>query len=152
MQETVEKLRAFPARLAAATEGLDASQATRLEREGGWSVADVVAHLGDLELVYAVRIRTILAGAGETPLAALDQNAWIERVHRRESVGELLERFRQQRAHNIALLERLNVEELERSGIHPEYGPITVRAAAAERIVRHDEKHLAQLERIKASA
>ncbi|MEA2464068.1 MAG: hypothetical protein QOJ98_1815 [Acidobacteriota bacterium] len=150
MNETLVKLRAFPSRLAAANEGLDASKATRLEREGGWSVADVVAHLGDLELVYAVRIRTIVAGAGETPLAALDQNAWIERVHRREPLGELLEQFRFQRGHNLALLERLTEEELERSGIHPQYGPITVRAAA-ERLARHDEKHLAQLERIKAS-
>jgi len=150
MQETLEKLRAFPARLAAAAGGLTDAQVKQLEREGGWSVADVVAHLGDLELVYAVRIRTILAGAGETPLAALDQNAWIERVHRREPLGELLEQFRFQRGHNLALLERLTDEELERSGIHPQYGPITVRAAA-ERLVRHDEKHLAQLERIKAA-
>jgi hypothetical protein len=150
MHDLLDRLTTFPARLAKATEGLDEPQATRLEREGGWSIADVVAHLGDLELVYAVRIRTILAGAGDTPLAALNQNAWIERVHRREPLSELLERFRQQRAHNVALLERLNAEELERSGIHPQYGPITVRAAA-ERLVRHDEKHLAQLERIKAS-
>jgi hypothetical protein len=154
MQETLEKLRAFPARLAAAAGGLTDAQVKQLEREDGWSGADVLAHLGDLELVYAVRIRTILAGAGETPLAALDQNAWIERVHRREplpeSMSELLEQFRFQRGHNLTLLERLTDEELERSGIHPQYGPITVRAAA-ERLVRHDAKHLAQLERIKAS-
>lgn len=149
MRDLLDQLTTFPSRLTEATEGLDEPRAQRLERDGGWSVADVVAHLGDLELVYAVRIRTILAGAGDTPLAALNQNAWIERVHRREPLGELLERFRQQRAHNIALLERLDAEELERSGIHPQYGPITVRAAA-ERLVRHDQKHLAQLERIKA--
>jgi len=150
MDETLDKLRAFPSRLSAATEGLDSAMTARLEREDGWSIADVVAHLGDLELVYAVRIRTILAGAGETPLPALDQNAWIERVHRREPLGELLEQFRFQRGHNLALLERLSDDELERSGLHPQYGPLTVRGAA-ERIARHDEKHLAQLERIKAA-
>lgn len=150
MQETLEKLRAFPARLAAATEGLSESQLTRPEREGGWSVADVVAHLGDLELVYAVRIRTIVAGAGETPLAALAQNDWVERVHRREPVAELLERFAFERRHNLAFIERLTEEELGRSGIHPQYGPITVRAAA-ERLINHDAKHFAQLERIKAT-
>ncbi|HYO76521.1 MAG TPA: DinB family protein, partial [Thermoanaerobaculia bacterium] len=78
------------------------------------------------------------------------QDAWVERVHRRETVAELLEHFRFQRAHNIALLSRLTDEELDRSGIHPQYGPITVRAAA-ERLVSHDEKHLAQIERIKAA-
>jgi uncharacterized damage-inducible protein DinB len=148
MQETLEKLRAFPARLAAAAES--ASDPNRLEREGGWSVADVVAHLGDLELVYAVRIRTIVAGAGETPMAALEQNAWVERVHRREPLSELLESFRFHRNYNLALLERLSDEELERTGIHPQYGSITARHAF-ERLLRHDEKHLAQLERIKAA-
>lgn len=150
MRDLLERLSTFPSRLTKATEGMTEASLHALERPDGWSIADVVAHLGDLELVYAVRIRTILAGAGETPLAALDQNAWIERVHRREPLGELLEQFRFQRGHNLALLERLTEEELERSGIHPQYGPLTVRGAA-ERIGRHDEKHLAQLERIKAS-
>ena len=148
MQETLEKLRAFPARLAAATEGLAEAQLTKLEKAGGWSVADVVAHLGDLELVYAVRIRTIVAGAGETPLPALAQNDWVERVHRREPVSELLERFTFERRHNLAFIERLDDEELERRGIHPQYGSISVRDAA-ERMVNHDAKHFAQLERIK---
>lgn len=150
MQETLEKLRAFPARLAAATEGLSESQLATPEKAGGWSVADVVAHLGDLELVYAVRIRTIVAGAGETPLPALAQNDWIERVHRREPLSELLERFTFERRHNLAFIERLSGEELQRSGIHPQYGPITVRGAA-ERLVNHDAKHFAQLERIRAT-
>jgi hypothetical protein len=148
MQETLEKLRAFPARLAAAAES--AADPNRLERENGWSVADVVAHLGDLELVYAVRIRAIVAGAGETPLQALPQDEWIQRVHRREPLGELLESFRFHRNYNLALAQRLTDEELDRTGIHPQYGAITARHAF-ERLVRHDEKHLAQLERIKAA-
>jgi phage/plasmid-associated DNA primase len=142
MRDLLDRLSSFPQRLTLATEGAAESSRHLPERDGGWSVADVIAHLGDLELVYAVRIRTIVAGAGETPLAALDQNAWVERVHRRETVAELLE--------NFALLSRLTEEELDRGGIHPQYGPITVRAAA-ERLVNHDEKHLAQIERIKAA-
>jgi uncharacterized damage-inducible protein DinB len=149
MQQTLEKLRAFPARLAAAVEGIDAASLTRLEAEGKWSMTDVVAHLSDLEMVYAVRIRTILAGAGgDAPLPALAQNHWVERVHRREPLSELLEQFSFHRRMNLALLERLNEEELSRSGIHPEYGAITVRDAFG-RIERHDEKHLAQIERIR---
>ena len=148
MQERLEKLRAFPARLAAAAES--AADPNRLEREGGWSVADVVAHRGDRELVYAVRIRTIVAGAGESPLAALEQDAWVTRVHRREPLHELLDHFRRMREYNLRFAGRLTEEELDRGGIHPQYGRITVRQAF-ERIERHDEKHLAQLERIKAA-
>ncbi|MDQ3280241.1 MAG: DinB family protein [Acidobacteriota bacterium] len=148
MREFIDRLRDFPARLTAAAQS--ASDPTRLEKEGGWSVTDVVAHLADLELVYAVRIRTIVAGAGETPLPGLEQDAWVRNVHRREPVNELLEQFAFLRKMNTDLLDRLSEEELSRSGIHPQYGPLTAQGAA-ERLVRHDEKHLAQLERIKGA-
>lgn len=149
MQQTLDKLRAFPARLNSAVHGLADDHLTRPESEGKWSVTDVVAHLSDLELVYAVRIRTILADAGgDTPLPVLAQNQWVERVHRREPIAELLEQFTFHRRMNLTLLERLNEDELSRSGIHPDYGRITIRDAYG-RIERHDERHLAQIERIK---
>jgi uncharacterized damage-inducible protein DinB len=151
MQQTLQKLRAFESRLLPAIDGIDAADLTRPEAEGKWSIADVVAHLSDLELVYAVRIRTILAGAGgETPLPVLAQNHWVECVHRREPLAELLEQFWFHRRMNIALLERLNDEELSRSGVHPDYGLMTIRDAAG-RIERHDDRHLAQIERIKGT-
>jgi hypothetical protein len=155
MQQTIDNLRAFPAPLAATVTGLTEPESRRPEREGKWSVADVVAHLGDLELVYAVRIRTILAGAGgDSKLPVLAQDAWVERVHRREPLveplAELLDQFSFHRTMNLALLERLSEEELSRSGVHPDYGPITIRDAA-QRIERHDEKHLAQIQRILGS-
>ncbi|HEX8172646.1 MAG TPA: DinB family protein [Thermoanaerobaculia bacterium] len=144
----LEALRSFPARLAQTVSAV--RDVDRAEAEGKWSVADVVAHLADLELVYAVRIRSIVAGAGETPLQALPQNAWIERVHRREPLAELVEQFAFLRAMNVAFLARLSEEELSRSGIHPEYGAITAHHAA-ERLERHDAKHHAQIERIAAT-
>jgi DinB superfamily/ChrR Cupin-like domain len=144
-------LHEFHSRLLLAIHGIPEADLRRPEREGKWSVADVIAHLGDLELVYAVRIRTILAGAGgEQPLPSLAQDHWVERVHRREPVSELLEQLWFHRRMNLALRERLSEEELSRSGVHPEYGPITV-ADAFGRIERHDAKHLGQIERIKAA-
>jgi hypothetical protein len=142
---TLESMRAFPDRLANTVRGV--RDATTLEAEGKWSVTDVVAHLVDLELVYAVRIRDILAGSGERVLQPLDQNAWIERVHRREPVSELLEQFAFLRRMNLALAERLNEAERAHSGTHPQYGALSV-AGAFERLARHDERHHAQIERI----
>ena len=151
MQQTLEKLRAFHSRLVLTLHGIPESDLKRPEREGKWSVADVISHLGDLELVYAVRIRTILAGAGgDTALPALAQDHWVERVHRREPLSELLEQLWFHRRMNTTLLERLTDEELSRSGVHPDYGTITIRDAFG-RIERHDEKHLAQIERIKSA-
>jgi uncharacterized damage-inducible protein DinB len=148
MHETLDLLRAFHGRLIDVTSGMSDADLRRPEKEGKWSVHDVVAHLADLELVYAVRIRTILAGAGDAPLPALAQNAWVERVHRREPLSELLDQLAFDRRRNIALAERLRGDELTRSGQHPEYGAITI-PMALERLKNHDAKHFAQIERIK---
>jgi hypothetical protein len=149
MKETLDRLRAFEARLAAAVESVAEEDLRRLEKPGGWSVLDVVAHLGDLEMIYAVRMRDILAGAGERTLQPLAQNEWIENVHRRdETRTELLDQFSFHRRMNLALFSRLSEEELSRPGVHPQYGAITPRDIAA-RLERHDEKHLAQIQRIK---
>jgi uncharacterized damage-inducible protein DinB len=147
MKDAIETLRAFPPRLEQAVQGISEADLHRLEAEGKWSVADVIAHLGDLELVYGVRIRTMLGVGGGVALPALAQNQWIENVHRREPVTELLENFALLRKMNVTLLERLDEDELSKTGTHPEYGLMTVRDAAA-RIVRHDARHFAQIERI----
>jgi quercetin dioxygenase-like cupin family protein len=154
----MDKLRAFHSRLLLAIHGIAEEELVRPEREGKWSIADVIAHLSDLELVYAVRLRTILAdadyGGGDAPLPALAQDAWVERVHRREplheTIAELLEQLWFHRRMNLALRERLSAEELARTGVHPQYGPITI-DDALDRMEKHDEKHLAQIERIKAT-
>jgi hypothetical protein len=144
------ELHDFHSRLLLSLHGIDEEDLRRPEREGKWSIADVVAHLGDLELVYAVRIRTMLAGADDTALPALAQDAWVARVHRGEPMAEILERFWFHRRMNLSLMGRLSEEELSRSGTHPDYGRITIRDAF-ERIRRHDAKHMAQIERIKAA-
>lgn len=143
MTETQEKLRAL-------LEGLSEEELRRPEGEGRWAVLDVLAHLGDLEMVYAVRMRDILAGSGDRTLQPLAQDAWIQRVHRRgdETRDELLEQFAFHRRMNLALFARLTDEELERTGVHPQYGTMSVRDIRG-RLERHDAKHLAQIERIK---
>jgi quercetin dioxygenase-like cupin family protein len=130
-----------------AIHGIAEEELRRPEGEGRWSIADVIAHLGDLELVYAVRIRTALT-VDNPDLPVLKQNEWVAAVHRREPVAELLEQFWFHRRMNLALRARLSDAELARTGRHPDYGVITI-AQMFERIENHDRKHLAQIERIK---
>ena len=145
----MQELLAFQSRLLLAIHGIRESDLRRPESEGRWSIADVIAHLGDLEMIYALRMRTALATDG-ADLAALPQDAWVANVHRREPVSELLEQFWFHRRMNVALAERLSDAELERTGKHPMYGVLTIRDMLG-RITRHDEKHLGQIERIKAA-
>jgi hypothetical protein len=140
----------FQSRLLLAIHGISEEDLRRPEAEGKWSIADVISHLGDLELVYAVRIRTALAVEDAPDIPVLKQNEWVERVHRREPVSELLEQFWFHRRMNLTLKSRLTEAELQRKGRHPDYGVITI-AQMFERIANHDEKHLRQIERIKAA-
>jgi len=137
----------FQSRLLLAIHGIAEEDLRRVEGEGKWSIADVIAHLGDLEMIYAVRMRTALA-VEDPEVPALKQTAWIANVHRGEPVSELLEQFWFHRRMNLALKSRLSEAELARIGRHPDYGPITI-AQMFERIANHDEKHLRQIERIK---
>jgi hypothetical protein len=142
-------LRHFQSRLLVAVHGLDEPSLRLKEGEGRWSVLDVIAHLGDLELISAVRMRTILT-MDDPALVAFAQEESIARLHGGDSRDEIIENFWFLRRLNLALLERLTEEQLERKGRHPNYGPVTVRNLA-ERITEHQERHLGQIERIKTA-
>lgn len=143
-----DALRDFPDRVRRAIDGLSEAELTRPEKEGKWSIAQVIAHLAQFEMIVSLRIRTILT-ADTPPLIAFDQERWIAGVHR-EPVPELLEQLSFLRKMNLTFLERLRDEEWERAGIHPQYGRNTIRELI-ERFERHQEKHLAQIERVRAS-
>lgn len=142
-----EALRDFPDRLTRTVEGLSNEQLQRPESAGKWSIAEVIAHLAQFEMIVALRIRIILA-ADTPPLIAFDQERWIRDVYRNEPASELIEQLAFIRGMNLKLFERLSADEWDRAGIHPEYGHNTIRQLV-ERFERHQEKHLKQIERIK---
>ncbi len=142
-----EALRDFPDRLTRTVAGLSDEEMRRPERAGKWSIAEVIAHLAQFEMIVALRIRHILAA--ETPsLFAFDQERWIEGVYRNEPPSELIEQLAFLRGMNLNVLGRLSAAEWDRAGIHPQYGHNTIRQLV-ERFERHQEKHLKQIERIK---
>jgi len=142
-----DALRDFPERLRRAVEGLSGEELARPEREGKWSIAQVIAHLTQFEMIVALRIRTILGG--DTPsLFPLDQERWVRDVYRGEPVSEMVEELAFLRGVILRLLGRLGDADWNRAGIHPQYGHNTIRQLVA-RFEKHQEKHLAQIERIR---
>jgi hypothetical protein len=128
-------------------QGLPASKLRKRPAAGKWSVSEIVAHLGDAEIVIGFRMRLIL-GAPGTPIAAYDQDSWVTSGHyERRDPRKLVEQFRVVREANLALLKSLTPEQWKHFGIHSERGQETI-----EHIVRmtagHDINHLKQIERI----
>lgn len=147
--ETLERLRDFPTRLLTAIHGIPEQDLQHPEAQGRWSILNVVAHLGDLELVTAVRIRSILAQE-HPPLVGFDQERTIDAVHASDTLAEALEQLAFHRRSNLTVVGRLSAGELERSGEHREYGSMTVRQLI-NRVQRHQEGHLRQIEGVKTT-
>ena len=127
--------------------GVAASQLRKRPAADKWSVSEIVAHLGDAEIVIGFRMRFIL-GAPGTPIMAYDQDSWATSgQYEKRDPHESAEQFRVVREANLALLKSLTSEQWKQYGMHSERGQETM-----EHIVRmtagHDINHLQQIERI----
>jgi hypothetical protein len=112
-----------------------------------WSIAEIVSHLADAEIVLAYRVRMILSAPG-TSIQAFDQNAFVRSQGAASSDAfESLSVFDAMRTANLRLLRRLTDEERDRFGVHAERGRESIRHL--ERMYAgHDRNHLAQIERL----
>jgi DinB superfamily len=138
---------AAPRKLATLTRGLSKKQLSRRPAPGKWSIAEILAHLADAELVIGYRLRLILASNGTT-IQAFDQDAWAGTFnYSRRDPKTSLETFRALRENNLRLLSSVPRRLWKNYGEHQERGKETV-----DHIVRmiagHDLNYLLQVERI----
>lgn len=140
-------LEATPKQIAALIAGRDAGALRRSLEPGRWSVAQIIAHLADAEIVGAYRFRMILAAPG-TPIQAFDQDDWARALkYEAADPHASLALFDSLRAAQLRLWRGLNDEELDRFGIHAERGKESVRHLLSL-YAGHDLNHLAQIERL----
>lgn len=143
-------LRETAAALPRAIEGLSIGQLRQRERLGKWSIAHVLQHLADSEVVWAWRMRLILAH-DRPAITGYDQDLWADRLgYDAADPQEALEQFAVMRRANLRLLERATPDDLQRAGVHAERGEETL-----EHLRRlyagHDILHLRQIERIRGA-
>lgn len=146
----LDRLRTTGRDLVSLVSGADAVDLRREPAPGEWSAAVVVSHLADVELVWSVRLRMVVADDRPT-LVPFDESAWAERFgDLDEDVRDTLQRWRAVRDANLRLLDSLVDEEWERAGSHPQRGPLTV-AALVKLQAEHDRIHLDQIRSALAS-
>jgi hypothetical protein len=138
---------AAPTKLARLLEGVSSAKARKRPAANKWSIAEIVAHLADAELVGGYRIRAIL-GAPGCPIIGFDQDVWVTALHYdKRNLGKSLEQYRALRGANLALLKTLKPKQWKHHGLHNERG-----AESIEMIVQmfagHDLNHFQQIERI----
>ena len=150
LNDAVAVLERTPAGLTVLLSGLPETWIRSTEGEGTWSPYDVIGHLIHGERTdWIPRARHILAGETR-PFESFDRAAQFTESEGK-SLGELLEMFADLRRENVAALVEMNLTEgdLERKGLHPELGDVTLRQLLATWVV-HDLDHVAQIARTMA--
>lgn len=149
-QDPMSVLRETPSALGRAIDGLPPAKLKQPETKGKWSIAQVLQHLADSDLVWGWRVRLILAQDRPT-ITGYDQDLWAERLHyEKAEPAESLATFNVLRRGNLKLVEQASPEDLKRVGVHAERGEESI-----EHLIRlyagHDLLHLRQIARIRAA-
>jgi hypothetical protein len=111
----------------------------------GWRPRDVVGHLITGEQTdWMVRTRRILEDGTSRPFDRFERFAMLER-DAGVPLDELVERFATLRAANLSALDSLVGDaDLDRRGMHPTLGEVTLRELLATWAV-HDLDHIGQI-------
>jgi len=135
-----EMLRNLPAELTSSNEG-----------PNSWSAYDVMGHFIHGELTdWIPRMKIILSEGGNKNFEPFDRFAQFENS-RGKTLHQLLDEFASLRARNVAILRSTVVHEsqLDRTGVHPAFGDVTLRQLISTWVV-HDLNHIAQISRVMA--
>ena len=126
---------------------LSKKQLTQRPETGKWSIAEILAHLADAELVGGWRMR-LIAGSNGVSIQPFDQDVWTEIFnYARRDPRASLETFRLLRENNLRMLKALPKNLWENYGMHQERGKETI-THIVRMFAGHDLNHLAQVEKI----
>lgn len=152
LKKYLEAAEKNPKQIAAAVVGLPEKVMRYKPAVDKWCIQEILGHLADVEIVYAYRLRQMLADQ-KPVIAPMDQNGWARNLGSLETPpAELIALYGLNRHGNLRLLQRLKPEDLGKSAYHPETKQDFTVAQLLERMATHGANHLAQIERLKKEA
>lgn len=121
--------------------GLSAEQLRAHPIPGTWSLQQIVIHLVDAEVVFADRVKWILA-EDNPPIPGFDENKWMAALAcESRPASEAAELIDLTRRHLTIILREQPPEALKRTGKHSQYGNVSV-ADILAKANWHLEHHL----------
>lgn len=146
LERTIEVLSNTPMTLGSMLGGLSPEWTASSGDRENWAPYDVVAHLihGDIN-VWIPRARVILEQGADRSFRPFDRFGQFE-MYKDEPLTQLLEDFARVRSESLANITGwdLNDEQLDLTGIHPEFGEVRLRELLATWTV-HDLTHIRQI-------
>jgi hypothetical protein len=141
MDPVIERYAAGGPLLVYATSGLTHEHETAATGPDSWSIAQLVAHLLDADLVIADRIKRVIA-EDEPVLQAFDENRWIERLDSGAMpIEEAVNLFTAHRHWMARILRKCSEADFARVGLHTEAGRKSLADLVAT-AVGHVDHHL----------
>ncbi|MBS1598020.1 MAG: DinB family protein [Bacteroidetes bacterium] len=131
--------------------GLDDEWLCSNEGADTWSPFDVIGHLIEGEKTdWIPRMQIILSKSPDKKFVPFDRFKQFN-DNKSKAISELLLEFHQLRRDNIEILKSTTIDEhtLGMTGIHPEFGHITLKQLLAT-WVTHDLAHILQISRVMA--
>src|SRR5579859_1630261 len=148
LAETLERFRRGPELLAVVLTGVYGEEVDFTPTPDKWSIRLIAAHVADSETVAAQWFRQVIA-EDNPRLSDFDQDAWAKNLdYARRQPKQSLESFRRVRGENYELLKSLPESTFERTGMHSERGPLTLRQLL-DIYADHAESHARQMQAIR---
>ena len=146
-QDAIKVQRSTAAKLKKLTSGLTPKQLKWRPEPAKWSIAEIIAHLADAEIVASWRMRSVIGENGVT-IQPFDQDQWASVfIYRDRDAKRSLEVFRVLRENNLAMLKEIAPEKWDHYGMHLERGKESI-AHLARMFAGHDTNHVLQVEGI----
>jgi uncharacterized damage-inducible protein DinB len=144
-RDPLQVIEATPGRLAALLDALGPEGVERALAPGKWSVREILCHLADCELVFAVRLRQTLAETDHV-IQPFDQEKWAARYAAFDAPSALAV-YTTVRAWNLKLVQSVEPAAFSKRVTHPERGEMTFHTLI-ETMGGHDLNHQLQIETI----
>ncbi|MEI8017449.1 MAG: DinB family protein [Schlesneria sp.] len=148
LQELIAKYDHGPTQLRDAISGLSSIQLRIPAPPGAWSVLQIVCHIADFELVYADRMKRVVAEDRPT-LFGGDPDVFAAKLaYSQRNLEEELDVIMSVRREVSRFLKTLSPDDFERTGQHSADGPLSL-MRLLERIAGHIPHHVDFIERKK---
>ena len=151
IQSAIQILERTPFVVETMLRDLDSEWITRNEGGETWSPFDVVGHYIHGEKTdWLPRMKIILSKDTDKHFIPFDRFAQFE-DSKGKSINALIDEFKALRQQNLEQLRQVELteEQLSQTGIHPKFGPVTLRQLLAAWVV-HDLTHIHQISRVMA--
>lgn len=138
-----------PAAVSQLTAQLPDEIVTFREAPGTWNIFEVLCHLAEGEITdWIPRVTVTLSDKPERRFPPFEREAGALRYQgwTARAVAEEFSRLRSESIRNLDEFQ-ITAPDLDRTGIHPEFGPVPLRQLLAT-WATHDYAHLAQISRL----